>query len=638
MKFKAANITVLAVSLLLSLTSSIHILPDSNGTLSLQNSYDYIVVGAGIGGLVVANRLSEDPSVSILVVEAGELDDRAEDVSIPGNIGLEDPRRYKVKLDLASQEFLDGKSRVISQGKVVGGSTIVNGLVWTRGSAADFDAWEDLGNPGWGWADLLPYFKKSEKYTLPPNNKSTHNFLTALNPVIRKHGEKGPIEVGYPNYYYNQSHNFLDGIQELGIPVNEDPNGGSATGASIIASSMVAGNQSRSDARIAYLDPVLDRPNLHLVTGHTVTRVLHDNGGATFLNSTYIPGATGLNIIGVEFAANSIANKIRVKCVNEVLLAAGAIFSPVLLHISGIGPAKVLGNLGVDVAVDLPGVGSNLQDHPTLQPVYKYTAPDVFSAWDIVGSTRDVVREEYLTNRTGPWTAPMVDVVALPALSWVVDDLQEWLRETTNVTNNLPSSYEETLRAGYLAQRDEMISLLARTDTPVYEVMSTSWGQLAVSAMRSLSRGTVLARSSSIFENQPIIDTRFCSHPIDCKLLLLGLEFNDRLIQTSPMARLIPVPPPGFGVVDARNQTALDEVMRPMITSGYHLSGTTSMLPLSLGGVVDPSLRVYGTRNLRVVDAGVIPLLPAAHIQAALYAIAEKVCPSVPLRDEFVIR
>ncbi|KAI2466361.1 putative GMC oxidoreductase [Annulohypoxylon bovei var. microspora] len=626
MKFRATTIVALAASLLLSLTSGVHILENPNGTLSLQDSYDYIVVGAGIGGLVVANRLSEDPSVSVLVIEAGDLDDRAEDVSVPGNIGLEDPRRYEVKLDVAEQEFLDRKPRVVSQGKAVGGSTIVNGLVWTRGSVANFDAWERLGNPGWSWTGLLPYFKKSEKYSTSLDNGSTRNSLIAIGPVIENHGEQGPVEVGYPKYYYDQSRNFLDGIQELGIPVNEDPNSGNATGASIIPSSMVADNQSRSDARIAYLDPVFDRPNLHLVTGYTVTRVLHDNGGATFLNSTYIPGASGLNIIGVEIASNSTANKISIKCGNEVILAAGAIFSPVLLQISGIGPAKLLGNLRVDVAVDLPGVGSNLQDHPTLQPVYRYTAPEVFSAWDIVGSTRDVVRQEYLTNRTGPWTAPMVNVVALPALRWVADNIQELLEEAMNATSNLPSSYDETLRAGYFAQRDEMIALLARTDTPGYEVMSTSWGQLAVSAMQPLSRGTVLAKSSSIFENYPVVDPRFCSHPVDCKLLLLALEFNDRLIQTSPMIELIPMPPPGFGIVDAGNQTALDEVMRSMITSGYHLSGTTSMLPLELGGVVDSSLKVYGTRNLRVIDAGVIPLIPAAHIQAALYAIAEKVC------------
>ncbi|KAI8960838.1 putative GMC oxidoreductase [Daldinia sp. FL1419] len=605
-------------SFLLPFASGIRVLPETNGSLSLQDSYDYIIVGAGIGGLVVANRLSENASVSVLVIESGDLDDRAEDVSIPGNVGFEDPRRYEVKLEMAPQRFLDGETRIFSQGRAVGGSTIVNGLVWTRGSAAGFDAWEHLGNPGWGWMDLLPYFRKTESYSTL-GKKSIRETPKGIFPVTDKHGRQGPVEVGYPNYFYNQSYNFLGGIQELGIPTNEDPNSGNATGACIVPSSMTAENQSRSDARAAYLDPVLERPNLHLVTGHTVTRILHNKDSERFSNSTRTPGVSALKLTGVK-----TADRITTTCRKEVILAAGSIFSPVLLQVSGIGPAKLLRNLGVDVAVDLPGVGSNLQDHPTLQPVYDYTSPDVFSARDIVGNMRDAVREEYLANRTGPWTAPMVNAIALPALEWITDRVQEVLDDAAG-TSTLPSSYDTTLRTGYAAQQAELLFILARTDTPAYELMSTSWGQLAISAMQPFSRGTITAKSSSMFENsQPIIDPQFCSHPVDCNLLLIGLEVNDRLIQTPSMAALKPVPQPGFGVAEARNQTALDEAMRSKITTGFHFSGTTSMLPLAYGGVVDPTLRVYGTKNLRVVDAGVIPLIPGAHIQATIYAIGEK--------------
>ncbi|KAI1498648.1 GMC oxidoreductase-domain-containing protein [Biscogniauxia marginata] len=229
-----------------------------------------------------------------------------------------------------------------------------------------------------------------------------------------------------------------------------------------------------------------------------------------------------------------------------------------------------------------------------LQPVYEYTAPDIFTAWDIVGSTRDAVREEYLTNRTGPWTAPMVITVAFPALEWIRDDIPRFLAGIASITNHLPPTYDATLRAGYTAQQLELTALLARQDVAVLKIMSTSWGQLAVSAMHPLSRGTVRTPTTASVFSPPAIDPRFCSHGFDCAALLLGLELDDRLILTPPMA-------------------ALDAAMR----TEFHASGTTAMMPRGLGGVVDTALRVYGTRGLRVVDAGIIPLVPGAHIQAA---------------------
>ncbi|KAI1348717.1 GMC oxidoreductase-domain-containing protein [Xylaria sp. FL0043] len=566
---------LLSVYALLGLASAIQILPGSNGSLPLRSSYDYIVVGAGIGGLVVANRLSENASVSVLLVEAGELDDRGEDVTVPGNIGQESPSRYEWTVTTTPQQFLDNQTRTFPQGRVVGGSTIVNGLCWTRGAAADYDAWENLGNPGWGWMDLLPYFLKSENYTRQ-SSPSTQ----------AKHGRHGPVQVGSPRYVYNQTYNFLNGVQELGIPLNEDLNSGYATGADLVSGSILMSNQSRADARTAYLDPVFSRPNLELLTGHTVTRILSGGvGNQTWQGisqSRLLRKRYGkVTVTGVELAANSTAQKYNVSCRKEVILAAGAILSPVLLQISGFGSAEHLRNLDVDVLVDLPGVGSNLQDHAMIQPVYKYTAPGVFSALDIVGETRRAVKEQYLTNRTGPWTATMVNAI---------------------------------------------LALLSRRDVAAFELMATSWGQLAIGAMHSLSRGTIHARSSSIFDNEPpVVDLRLCSHPFDCEILRMGVEFNDRLIATNAMAALLPVPPPGLATEDLNNRTALMETIAGMVRTEFHPSGTAAMMPRSAGGVVDAGLKVYGTRNLRVVDASVMPLIPSGHIQSAIYAVAEKV-------------
>ncbi|KAK4155418.1 GMC oxidoreductase-domain-containing protein [Chaetomidium leptoderma] len=602
------------------------ILPDDTTELLLP-SYDYIVVGGGVSGLVVANRLSEDTDVTVLVLEAGELDSSAGIVTVPGLIGHGFPPAYNWNFTTTPQAFLDNKTRDYGQGHVVGGGSILNGMVTTRGARADYDAWQALGNPGWGWQDMLPYFKKTERFSVdvsPERARTLH-----INPDPSVHGTDGPLEVTYPNFLYNQSLNFLRGLSELGVPLLADPNAGVAAGAMIAPASMSASNQSRMDSRRAYLDPVLHRPNLHLAVQQTVTRVLIGTNGTA--NIVAPPFGRLVRAYGVEYTASAESSRQKIFCSKEVILAAGAIISPALLQVSGIGPADLLDELNVTVKVDLPGVGQNFQDHPTVGVFYNYTKPGLSSTRNLTGDTLMRAKEEYFTNRTGPWTTPLITTIAFPHLTHLTattNSTSSFLNLLTNTTiftslTHLPptTTRHPALVRGYTAQLTLLLSTLL-TDPAVgaLEIMADSLGTLTVSSSLSSSR----ARGRRRRLMNIALDPRYCSHPADCALLVRGVGFSRRLVgATEAMGELEPEEEEE-GV--AWTEEVVEEMVKGRVQTEFHASGTTAMMPVDLGGVVGSRLVVHGTANVRVVDAGVMPLVVGAHIQAAVYAVAEKVC------------
>ncbi|KAK3324619.1 hypothetical protein B0T19DRAFT_464800 [Cercophora scortea] len=585
-------------------------LHQENVTDLILPSYDYIVVGGGIAGLVVANRLSEDPDVTVLILEAGEPQVYA------GLVGHGWNPEYDWNITTAPQEFLDNRTRWYNLGHVVGGGSVLNGLVVTRGAKVEYDAWQALGNPGWGWRGLLPYFKKSETFVddVDPDDASALH----IQPDMSVHGTSGPLEVAYPKFFYNQSNSFLHGVSELGIPLLNDANAGVSAGAMIVPATISAQNQSRTDSRTAYLDRVLNRPNLHLASGQTVTRILVGTDGTA-------------PIIVPPFGHLKRAHGV------EVVAAAGAILSPVLLQVSGIGPAPILDELNVTVQVDLPGVGQNLQDHPMVEAFYNYTEPGLFSTRNLTGATLQEAEAEYFTNHTGPWTAPLISTTAFPSLRSLTSNWSTILRNisSSSAARYLPSGpgqHPAVLR-GYAQQRQQLLRLLSRNDVGALEIMADSVGTLTIANHHPFSRGTVRALSSDILSHGSVasnlaLDPRYCSQPEDCQVLVEGLLFNGRIIGTGAMQQLAPRPPAPWDATVAGpepvNETALLEAVRGWLTTEFHPCGTTSMMPIELGGVVDPRLMVYGMQNLRVVDAGIIPLIPAAHLQAAVYAIAEK--------------
>ncbi|KZL81691.1 gmc oxidoreductase [Colletotrichum incanum] len=629
----------------LPLSAALHITSHTIDNF-LLDEYDYVIIGGGISGLVVANRLSEDSNMTVLVIESGELDGRESKVVAPGYIGLLPPSPYGKSVVTAPQNFLDGKKRSISQGRVIGGGSVTNGLCWTRGAAADFDAWEELGNPGWGWQSLLPYFKKVENYTTNVD-ESLRDRLN-IHPNMSYHGTDGLVDVAYPRYFYNTSDHVLQGLSEIGLNLAGDPDTGDPTGAMIVPSSMSPTNQTRSDARTGYFDPAVARSNLHILTGYTATRLIVGLPGS-------LATGGGRRIVGVNFASEPLGIDRTATTSKDAILAAGAIQSPILLQVSGIGPQEVLKPLNISLQIDLPGVGNNFQDHPMAQfpfdcePETSVLIPrhsadptldsnsSVFTSRDLTGDAFEDALTTFTTNHTGigtqlerktskltyvgPLTAPLINTVAFPSLLWHEHE-GEALQNAANQSSFdfLPLDTPPTVRTGYAAQKRIILAHLARADVGAYELLATSWGQISIAAQKPLSRGTVRPTSPSVFD-VPLLDPRYCADPLDCKIIRLGLQTARRLMRTEAMRPLLPVVDPRFESDDERELMA---ALKPLVGTEYHPSGTTSMMPEEMGGVVDPELMVYGTCNLRVVDAGIMPLIPGAHIQAAVYAVAEK--------------
>ncbi|KAK1999083.1 GMC oxidoreductase [Colletotrichum falcatum] len=595
----------------LPLSDALHI---TNQTIDkfLLTQYDYVVVGGGTSGLVVANRLSEDSNVTVLVIERGDLDARESYLIAPGYIGLQPPSPYVTSVGTAPQNFLDGKTRGIAQGKSIGGGSVWNGMCWTRGAAADFDGWEELGNAGWGWQSLQPYFMKVEKYTVDVD-KDVQDRLN-IHPNMSVHGTEGLIDVAYPQYFYSASDNVLKGLSELNLTLTGDLNTGDATGASIVPSSMSPTNQTRSDARVGYFDTAVSRSNLHVLTGHTVTRLVMG------LPNSEVSGG-GRRIVGVDFASDSMGINRTVTTNKEVILAAGAIQSPTLLQVSGIGPKDVLGSLNIPVQIDLPGVGNNFQDHPMAQFPFEYTNPSLYTSHNLTGDAFNDALATFIANHTGPLTAPLINTVAFPSLFWHGDEGKALQSAAINgSSDSLPADTPPTVQAGYAAQRRIVLDHLTRADVGAYELLAASFGSMSIGAQKTLSRGTVRPVSASMFDG-PLLDPRYCADPLDCEIIRLGLKTTRRLMQTDSMKQLQPVVDAQF---ESTDDTELMAAIKPLVGTEFHPSGTTSMMPEEMGGVVNAQLMVYGTCNLRVVDAGIMPLIPSAHLQATVYAVAEK--------------
>lgn len=332
-----------------------------------------------------------------------------------------------------------------------------------------------------------------------------------------------------------------------------------------------------------------------------------------------------LKAVGVEFAANSLSPRQNVTATREVIVAAGALHSPKLLMMSGVGPSTALQDQQIPVHIDLPGVGSNLQDHGQVWCWYpfhnrSYANPTMLTTNDTYA---DNARSDYWANRTGPLTSSAIDGVAFPPLPLVMNGSSMIADAAGAQTPEqyLPAGTDPAVLAGFTRQLPLLVDALSDQSRAGFEIINANDGALTVGNMRPLSRGSVTLGSAQPFD-PPVIDPRYGSNPVDDQILVAAMRFNERLLTTNALSQMDPVQ-----VRPAANSTdeeLLSYVGTKMQTE-FHPAGTCAMMPQELGGVVSSELLVYGTSNLRVVDSSIIPLLPAAHLQAVVYGIAEKV-------------
>ncbi|KAI4624778.1 uncharacterized protein J4E87_005257 [Alternaria ethzedia] len=563
-KMVSSFIQLLVSTFAVAGVSAIHI------TAPLNQTYDYIIVGGGTSGLTVANRLTENGKHTVLVIEYGNLVNDPS-ILVPANTlsFAPTPERY-FNFTPVPNPGLNNDTTSPLAAAIVGGSSAVNGMFFDRGSEADYDAWEALGNKGWGFKDLLPYFKKSVTFTPPSEDVADkYNYTWDVEAAYGGHGE---IQVSFPPYQFPGQNRLWDAWKEIGVEKPKEAAAGNAIG-SIMAPSMV-------------------------------------------------------KVGGTE--------KSVVKARKEVIVAAGAIWTPWLLQRSGVGPKSVLEGAGIAVKKHLPGVGANFQDHPFGGSVWNWTTNPYFPTAGALATNQTFYAEaekEYTQSREGPLTTSRGNQAAFLPLKTV--DPEGWQALVDAVaaqdpTPYLPAQYDETLIAGAKAIHNITAEYLGRDDAAAFEFTFAEGPIGNAAIMRPLSRGTVNINPSDPASG-PLVDWRTFSNPLDIKFAVQMVRFSRRFNTLSSFSGLGAVElSPGSNVTtDAAIERYLRSTMDPTFV---HMAGTASMLPEELGGVVGTDLKVYGVGKLSVVDASIVPYLPATHLCTTVYAIAEKAADAIKAR------
>ncbi|RQR27287.1 GMC family oxidoreductase [Burkholderia sp. Bp9142] len=521
--------------------------------------YDYIIIGAGSAGCVVARELSENPENKVLLLEAGPPSDKFWVHTPAGMAKLYFNDKLNWNYYTEPMPALRDRKMYWPRGKGLGGSSSINGMIYIRGHRGDFDKWRDLGNPGWGYDDVLPHFKRIEH-----NERGADEFR----------GAGGPLWISDPAVKVPSSYDFIAASRRVGIPETEDLNGAVHDGVGFMQHTIRDGR--RQSAYVAFVEPVLNRPNLTVRTGCLVRRILFDDDRQ----------ATGVEI-QCDGAVQSIA------AAREVILSAGSLNSPQILMLSGVGPGEELQRHGIRQVVDLPGVGRNLQDHFYVHTAYRSTGPSSYNR-NIRGLWKYFEGARYLLTRGGYLALGSSQVAAFVKSRPDVDyaDLQISFRPMTFTYH--PSGH--------------------------VEVDSQPGMGVSVFILRPRTTGAVTLRSANPAD-KPMFSPNFLTDEDDVRVMISGIKQIRQIMATEPIAsRVIDEHVPGAQV--QTDEQLLDFMAETGNTAAHQTS--TCKMGRDVLSVVDERLRVRGIGRLRVVDASIMPHVTSGNTNAPTLMIGAK--------------
>ena len=580
--------------------------------------FDYVVVGGGTAGLTVAARLSEDPSVTVGVIEAGLWRPEDPKINYPAFIGqsLMNPD-YDWCLETEPEEHSNGRKYTWPRGKVLGGSSALNFLVWQRGYKGEFDDLAKLGNEGWSWDDYATFSRKSATLEKPSTELQKANLATCDDQL---HGKDGPVQTSYSKWYTEAQKPWFEALKQLGLVNVSDGLSGSNSGFWVSPVTIDPKKSIRSYAANAHYAPNATRENLKVIAGAHASKII-------FADAKSSGGE--LVASGVEFIVDGTSHTVKAR--KEVVVSSGTVHSPQLLELSGIGKSDVLKAAGVEQRVELE-VGENVQDHIYCTSSYKLQPG--FTTWDKMrqpdfakaameqyhagGEDRGIVASSF----SGFAYAPLKQYLSREEIAKIKSDLAavDWSKYAKSV--------QATVKMQLARLEDDEWPFTEFIFAPGFFATASAPkdGQEYYSILSCLqqpfSRGSIHIASADP-QQPPKIHANYFSVDADLEILAKAVKYCETITTTEPLKKITverqdPNPAKYSSDADFR------EFTKDQSVTEYHPIASCSMLPREKGGVVDARLKVYGTANVRVADASILPVHISSHIVATVYAIGEK--------------